>query len=1145
MNSENNLIEERKLIPIIGKISAGKTKLLKVLLDVDFLESKSGICTKFVNIIRYNPNIKEPIFYHLKIKKNKKGKIIFYKDLSIKEVKGVENIKTKNIELNKKLSSPDLNENCEEIFYMTEIRDIPNIKDKEYLKTHDIVDIPGLSEYNQIKDNNNNSNHTDQKDNSYLFSIFSIIKNKMDGGIIILSIENYYFPENYEIIERLYSVINKPFQNFLIILNKMDLSTNYEDDISKCRGQILDKFADKNILNLNDNIFIPLSFLQMENELKANNDFYFFLNYYFIDYLKDYKNKKNDKNFIQYLEKTIIKSNKKKLKNLKEEDLENIINKSKLFLEDINNKYKEIDLGITIDDLNEDENKSDEEDNEEENEEDENDNISPIKLIKLIYIFFIKNGLRLSPPTSLFLNYFKNFNENKRNKSEDIKEIIKINNKAIKDLSKFSEELKTSCIKGKCFKDINNIIDSGINNIKKRDYIYIPILGSSNAGKSTILNDIVGYNLFPVKLSECTKKGIIVRYWDNDNIKLNKVFLKKNNCFGNEYYYFESGNNISNDKYEIKTYLNDLNWNYCESEDKFFYEVYIKIKMLDELGLEPELKKKICFIDFPGFETDIKVENQIIFKNVMSFCNSFIFVLRNSTIKEEKNIQILNNIFSLIKNGKNLTNSILIKYCLFVINYDIDQASENDDINLIKKQIESIFSLKETTNINICFFNAYYYLEYIKLHNFFINIKESFIENLYNYQNEKNNILNKCTSFLYNRIYYIKTSFFKENNEINNEKSKKGFSYYIYKKYEEKFKSVFKKGIPKSYNIHNNIENEIEDVIKIINNDIFKINNLNENYLKTIKIILSYAYDNIQKIGLYEESFINEFIISIRNQLNFSKENENNIIKDIFIKIIDNLDYFFLKDFEENNMDNSSEEKFKSDIEIQKKNIKKYYEEKCQRGPSEILRIYLKDKINKIKVKKNYLNKTNVKTDDFEKDLKSIISEGKNTLKSNFINEIDSVSNGFSKILDEIQKKINSFNKNDSIKLQKNKNLRNYIAKSISLNEKEFVTEIINDIIDSSFGLFSIWKKSLFKAIMSLVSTKQKLNNEIDLLFDNILKAIENNCFNINKIITNYTNELLVYIDNATNASLINFSGERQKEWINLCKKYQDLKSHY
>ena len=54
MNSEYNLIEERKLIPIIGNISVGKTKLLKVLFNVDFLESKSGICTKFVKYNRAN-----------------------------------------------------------------------------------------------------------------------------------------------------------------------------------------------------------------------------------------------------------------------------------------------------------------------------------------------------------------------------------------------------------------------------------------------------------------------------------------------------------------------------------------------------------------------------------------------------------------------------------------------------------------------------------------------------------------------------------------------------------------------------------------------------------------------------------------------------------------------------------------------------------------------------------------------------------------------------------------------------------------------------------------------------------------------------------------------------------------------------------
>ena len=44
--------------------------------------------------------------------------------------------------------------NYEDIFYMIEINDSPFIKDKEYLLSHDLCDIPGLSEYqgNQIKE---------------------------------------------------------------------------------------------------------------------------------------------------------------------------------------------------------------------------------------------------------------------------------------------------------------------------------------------------------------------------------------------------------------------------------------------------------------------------------------------------------------------------------------------------------------------------------------------------------------------------------------------------------------------------------------------------------------------------------------------------------------------------------------------------------------------------------------------------------------------------------------------------------------------------------------------------------------------------------------------------------------------------------
>ena len=40
-------IEMRKIIPVIARISAGKSKLLNVLYNIDFLESKAG----------YRPNL--------------------------------------------------------------------------------------------------------------------------------------------------------------------------------------------------------------------------------------------------------------------------------------------------------------------------------------------------------------------------------------------------------------------------------------------------------------------------------------------------------------------------------------------------------------------------------------------------------------------------------------------------------------------------------------------------------------------------------------------------------------------------------------------------------------------------------------------------------------------------------------------------------------------------------------------------------------------------------------------------------------------------------------------------------------------------------------------------------------------------------
>ena len=97
-------IELRNIVPIAAMISAGKSKLLNVILNINFLESKSGRTTKFVNILRYNPNIEQPRFYHL-ILKTEKGKYVFYRDKNYNIIQGENNIIEENIKINKELDT--------------------------------------------------------------------------------------------------------------------------------------------------------------------------------------------------------------------------------------------------------------------------------------------------------------------------------------------------------------------------------------------------------------------------------------------------------------------------------------------------------------------------------------------------------------------------------------------------------------------------------------------------------------------------------------------------------------------------------------------------------------------------------------------------------------------------------------------------------------------------------------------------------------------------------------------------------------------------------------------------------------------------------------------------------------------------------
>ena len=65
-------IEQRKIVPVAAMISAGKSELLNILYNINYLECTVGIGTKFVNLLRYNPNITEPKLYHLNLEKKRR-----------------------------------------------------------------------------------------------------------------------------------------------------------------------------------------------------------------------------------------------------------------------------------------------------------------------------------------------------------------------------------------------------------------------------------------------------------------------------------------------------------------------------------------------------------------------------------------------------------------------------------------------------------------------------------------------------------------------------------------------------------------------------------------------------------------------------------------------------------------------------------------------------------------------------------------------------------------------------------------------------------------------------------------------------------------------------------------------------------------
>ncbi len=1184
-------IEKRKIVPIAAMISAGKSKLLNVILNTKFLESKAGIGTKFVNLIRYNPEIKEPCFYHL-IVKDENGEFIFYKDTSYETKVGEEKIIEENKNINSVMSA-QLQVNYEEIFYMTEINDAKFLKDKEYLLTHDLCDIPGLSEYqeqsNQIidgkgltgqkveehrvdfeekmrqgveefgivykptKDEENKEekkeekkdeddlfyNMNIEKENSYLTEIFKIIKNYIDGAIIVLSIENFYFVENFEIIAKLHKIIQKNITNFLVVLNKLDLSSNPNADIDRCKGLFMKFFPKCKTFNLNLNTFIPLSAIQVENELLMDESFTHLINFHFYNYLKIIKQEKlltktpSGKSFIDHLINIINKMEGMTRKTIEEkvnelnskENIGEINELIKRIIQDIKHKFKadDINLGITEKDLEpKDDDFLEELDQKITVKDDNIKSLEPSFIMKIIYI--LQKEKKLIPPkseeTNKLLNYFKVQKSIQPQKTitpvvENTTNNTELNTKIINALTLFCDEFKNSNTDNKQIQNLSFEVKKLIEYLKIYDVIFIPFLGASNAGKTTIINGIIGKDILPCDLNECTKRGIIIRYTDSNETTIRKANFREEFFFNKPYYYFEADHVIGRGEYQVTETLKGLNYDFNKNEEDSFYYIKTRIKLFDDMGLDKSLKEMIYLIDFPGYGTGNVFEKEI-YNKVMSICNSFIFVVRNSVIKEKNAKRILDSIFQQAKEQKNKLSSQFIKSCLFVLNNDVNQSATQEDINKAKGDIRNIIKGVEEKDINLCFFNAKYYTNYCHNLNYYSNFSNSLDKEYSNYIEIRNRIFTNP-----NAIEFM----------LNNT-----FSEYLLSILVKKVKQ-FDSKIQKDQKILENVEKDVNEAFSLPEYDSLR----EENYKKKVMKIISFCLENINELKTLKESNVNEFIMSFISQINFVNHSIQEELKENMENVISILDMFFKRDFTERKKDLKEIDKFVENIGKVKDGLINLLNEN-------------KNKINSMEnsYKENIMKSLNEKKSNLEKLLSKknygeILEEINKEMLNNtgelnaqiqeFLNHNDTEC---SKLFKEAKELITKFveGKRD-INLSKTE-FKNYISKKIGDEKKDLGNQIFEEIKNTCESLSNIYAKKGFKEwFCSLFSSISYLQNIIDMVVDTFAKKIEYILKIVSSESENYLNDGIRNIEHNVKSATLEFDDEQLKKWKELCDSYQ------
>lgn len=642
----------RFCIPVIGKCNSGKSTFLNYLLHQrEILEMKADISTRFICIIRHDPTLSSPKIYKAKFEvrdtifENDNDKDL-YNFIEDEEIESNEEIKNIIIKKNEELKYHSNNNN--DYFLIMKIN-IPFFNEPDlapYANYFEFMDIPGLNESNII-----------EKDNFFLNRLFPYFINNIKFCFFVFDTEQYHGNDAIKVFNNTLSLFEEEKEiickNSIYIFNKIDKPENKKLAIQNFESYL------KETLKIDDKIdYIPCS-----SDLLLQNSFKF-------------------ENYLNYLESI--------LNNIPSDNKTNI----NTYIEE--NLYT--DFGIKVEEnLDDDFCPNDYQKNEYKKFEEKIKNSNRINISDYFYYKnFFRQNIKKSTPKDIelkiktkLLNLFKetidsyiNFNEFENlmeeiltnlgiesEKIEDIKlniksrKIISLKKNPISIYNSFDVVMK-KIISLKRYEYFDKMIEecSAYENfIKKEIKIRIPTLGCYSCGKSSLINNLIGYELLPVNTEVSTNIGIVINDTQSiDDICLRKTFLKKTENLIEDYYYFNDHKDIIYSKLDNMKEIISLMNNVYLYEDKVVDEFITFIKFIEnnnsfvkvvELLNDILLYKDISYLNkFENFynklnkndketilETYEKIKlylSSIIDSKLMNKRNKY---LRNSANKNEEN----------------------------------------------------------------------------------------------------------------------------------------------------------------------------------------------------------------------------------------------------------------------------------------------------------------------------------------------------------------------------------------------------------------------------------------------------------------------------------------------------------------------------